>query len=183
MEAPKSPWNSLEIAKLIVSISLPITVVAFGFMTKDALLDREHKIRLSEKVLEKRQEIYEQVRVPLNNIYSYIEEVGSYKKMTPSTINDDRRKLHATMHTQRAYWSAHTFSAYLDYMDNVAFKTWQGVTKDAVIQDSPGQKKSLPSWKEHWEERFSGNQDPNHKRAYNKLINFIATDLGANVGS
>jgi hypothetical protein len=193
MSEKESQWNSLEVAKLLVSISLPIAIVIFGFFTNEALQnsqkkitealqDRQSEIRLSEAVIKKRQEIYDQIRLPLNNIYCYIREVGGYKSMTPETVIKDRRSIHKDMHTQRAYWSPETFSLYLKYMDRVAFITWQGVNKDALIQDNPGQKTTLPSWKNEWQSNFSGKEHPEHDSTYNQLLDSIARDIGANIG-
>lgn len=203
MSGKKSLWNSLEVAKLLVSILLPIALVVFGYMTQralqenqrtvtealqenerkftEALQDRQSEIRLSEAIVNKRQEIYDEIRIPLNNIYCYIEEVGKYKSMTPATVTADRRSLHATMHTQRAYWSPALFSLYLKYMDEIAFKTRQGVNKDARIQDSPGQKRDLDSWKEEWDSLFTNEEHPLHESTYNALLDALASEIGANV--
>lgn len=178
----KPVWNSLEVTKLIFSLFVPASIVVFGYVTNDALQNRQHEIRLSEAVITKRKEIYDQIRIPLNNIFTYIEEVGGYKKFTPTTINNDRRKLHQIMHTQRAYWSTETFTTYLKYMDEVAFKTWQGENTDALIHDDPGQKKNLDSWKKEFSNRFSGPQHSEHKLTYDRLLDLIALDIGANVG-
>lgn len=188
----ESPWNSLEVAKLVVSVSLPIVLAVFGLWIKQsiqaseavissALEKQKHEQVLSREIASKRRAIYEAIRIPLNNIYCYIEEVGGYKNMTPATINSDRRYLHKEMHTQRAYWSPETFAKYLEYMDQVAFKTWQGINKDAPIRDDPGQKMGLESWVDEWQDRFEGPQDPNHKKTYDELLDLIATDLSASV--
>lgn len=179
----KNAWNSLEIAKLIISLAMPAAVAYFGWVANSKLQDLQHQIRLSEKIIDKRIEIYESIRIRLNNIYTYIEEVGSYKQFTPDTIMEDRRYLHAEMHTQRAYWSPATFSAYLTYMDEIAFEPWQGINTDARIRDAPGQKKTLGSWKEGWSDDFTGKQHPDHAATYSRLINHISLDIGANVGS
>lgn len=190
----KSPWNSLEVAKLFVTILLPISLAVFGLWVKQALQSSEavisaaiekqkHEQILSRELVSKRREIYENIRVPLNNIYCYIEEVGGYKHMTPDTINNDRRYLHKEMHSQRAYWSPETFSKYLEYMDEIAFRTWQGLNTDAPIQDDPGQKSTLNSWKVEWGARFKGPQHPKHKQTYDELLDLIAVDLAANVSS
>ncbi len=196
-------WNSLEVAKLLVSILLPIVLIVFGYMTQralqenhrmvtealqeserkfsKALQDRQSEIRLSESIVNKRQEIYDEIRIHLNNIYCYIKEIGKYKSMTPDTVIADRRSLHTAMHTQRAYWSPAVFSLYLKYMDEVAFKTWVGVNRDAEIQDTPGQKKQLDNWKEEWSSRFTNEEHPLHESTYNALLDALASEIGANV--
>ncbi len=192
MPPKKSAWNSLEVAKLIVGILMPVSLAIFGVIAKDALQEsqaaitsalneKEHQLILNRELISKRGAIYEQIRIPLNNIYCYIEEVGGYKSMTPVSIIKDRRFLHKTMHTQRAYWSPNTFNLYLKYMDEEAFMTWQGINKDALIRDNPGQKASLTSWNESWRKKFEGNQSAQHKSAYDTLLNAIANDLSVSV--
>jgi len=194
MSESKSVWNTLEVAKLIVGILMPIALAIFGFQAKEALQTseaaissalkaQEHQLSLSRSVIDKRKEIYDEIRIPLNNIYCYIEEVGKYKVMTPKTVIENRRELHEKMHTQRAYWSTKTFTLYLKYMDNVAFDTWNGVNRDAVIRDNPGQKKSLDTWLPEWQDKFNGTQHPEHSKVYNELLNSISNDLSAGVVS
>jgi len=183
MEESKEVWNSLEITKLAASTLLPLAIFWFGYQTKIALQKHERDTRLSDRIIEKRSELYERIKDGLNNIYCYIEEVGHYKSLDPVKIIEDRRAIHQLMHTQRAYWSHDMFAMYLKYMDEIAFHTWQGVNTDAVIQDDPRQKKSLPSWKNEWENRFRGPRHPEHKMTYEALMDLIGRDLATNVAT
>lgn len=174
-----TPWNSLEVSKLVVSLLIPLSVVFFGYLTSNALQNKQAGIDNNRRLMEKRQEIYEVIRIPLNDIYVYIADVGHYKDLTPQRIIDHRRMLHTMMHTNRAYWSVETFSAYLKYMDEIAFKTYVGVNKNAKIRDNPIQKKLLDKWQADWQFLHTGSQDINHKAAYKNLLDSIAIDIGA----
>ncbi len=174
-EKTTTPWNSLEITKLIVSSLIPLSVVIFGWLTSSALQNKQDAIDNNRRLIEKRQEIYEVIRIPLNDIFVYIADVGHYKDLTPQRIIDHRRTLHALMHTNRAYWSVETFSAYLKYMDEIAFQTYVGVNQNAKIRDNPHQKKLLKKW----QDMHTGSQDEDHEAGYKNLLDSIAVDIGA----
>ena len=178
MDKKNKVWNSLEIAKLIVGIAMPISIASFGVITNMTLQESNHNFSLNKIIITKRAEIYEKIGKKLNNIYCYIEEVGEYKDMTPETILKDRRDLNNKMHSHRAFWSPETFDLYLNYMDRKLLL--YGKVTDARIKDDPGQKRSLPSWQEDWNNRFTGMESPTHKQSYELLLNSIASDLGIN---
>lgn len=180
MDKKNKVWNSLEIAKLIVGIAMPISIASFGLITNMTLQESNHNFSLNKIIITKRAEIYEQIGKKLNNIYCYIEEVGEYKDMNPETILKYRRYLNTKMHSHKAFWSPETFDLYLNYMDREAFALWQGEVTDARIKDDPGQKRSLPSWQEDWNNRFTGMESPTHKQSYELVLNSIASDLGIN---
>ena len=72
----EAPWNSLEIAKLAVSLITPILVLILGIVINNSIKNAERSTSL-------RSEIYKTVGGDLNDIYSYLAFVGGWKEYTP----------------------------------------------------------------------------------------------------
>ena len=58
---PATLWNSLEVAKLLVSALTPLAVLTFGFWINRRLKRVEHLQWASQKVIEKRLVVFDQV--------------------------------------------------------------------------------------------------------------------------
>ena len=165
-----------RIAIICSSLNRDLFILSVSFVGTDSTSKWRRKWVSGQ--LEKRQEIYDEIGVPLNDIYVYIADVGHYKSLTPNDIIGHRRFLHTKMHTNRAYWSTETFAAYLHYMDNVAFSTFEGVNIDAKIRDDIAQKEQLPNWQFGWTGLHTGEQASEHRKAYEELLQSLAIDLG-----
>lgn len=173
----KSPWNSLEVSKLFVAVLTPITVALVGYLVQQQLAVQTRLWQGQQRVVERRLQTYDAIRIELNRLYCFVEDVGTWKEDNPETIIRYKRDIDQIMHTNRALWSAGTFQAYLDYM-NSAFATFQGVGADAKIKTTDIEKKvGIPEWKQDWSNRLTGDHDPKHREKYDKLINLIANDL------
>lgn len=178
MEPKKSPWNSLEVVKVIVSILTPLVVGAFGYWIQSTIASQAEEFKSTQRIVDRRLAVYDEIRLGLNSIYSFVEDVGTWKLDTPESIAVHRRAIHAAMHTNRAIWSPQTFEAYLDYMDRVAFKTFSGVGQDAAIRTRKRQKEvGIASWKREWSERLTDEKDPRHQEKYDLLQVLLARDL------
>lgn len=177
MDEIKSPWNSLEIAKLLVSIVTPLVVVIMGFWIQSTIAEQNHAYKARERLADRRLAIYEQVSGQLNRIYCFIEDVGTWKEESPESIIKFKRHLDNVMYTNQAIWSPSTFKAYLDYMD-AAFATYQGVGIDAKIRTSIYQKeKGIFGWTDKWKQCLTDEIDVSHRSKYKELMDRIASDL------
>lgn len=177
MEGNTSAWNSLEVAKLIVSIITPVAIVFIGFWIQSTLAKQNQTWKARERLADRRLMIYDDIRDELNRIYCFIEDVGTWKEEDPDKVISYKRKLDQVMHTQQAIWAPDTFSAYQEYMD-AAFATYQGVGEDAKIETKLYEKeKGIKDWKPAWSDRLTDKKDPSHKSKYKTLINLISRDL------
>jgi hypothetical protein len=184
----KPVWTSLEVTKLIVAILTPVTVAYFGYLfqqqitNQNSIAQQQIAIQTREwqsqqRLLERRLQVYDAIRVELNRIYCFIEDVGTWKDDTPATVVRYKRDIDQTMYSQSALWSADTVQAYKSYMD-AAFEPYQGIGVDAKIKTSAWQKKvGVPGWQEAWSEKLTGSLDEAHRQKYDKLISLISRDL------
>ncbi|QRY81947.1 hypothetical protein JVX91_12870 [Pseudomonas sp. PDNC002] len=182
--APVKPsvWNSLEVTKIVIAALTPIMVGCVGYLIQSEVADQAQERRTSERLVDRRLAVYDEIRLNLNRIYCFIDDVGTWKEETPEKIYAYRRQIHAVMHSNRAIWSSDTFEAYSRYMDQIAFETFQGVGQDASIRTIRYQKEhGIPGWRAEWSERLTDEKDPAHSEAYAALQKLISRDLQLNV--
>ncbi|AXQ27339.1 hypothetical protein D0B54_00935 [Solimonas sp. K1W22B-7] len=174
----QAPWNGLEIVKLAVSLVTPVLVLILGIVINNS-------IKAGERATALRSKIYEQVGGDLNDIYSYLAFVGSWKEMTPPDVIAKKRAVDKAMYTYRPFFSDELFRTYETFM-NEAFKAYGGAGKDARIRSdistADGDRKSHgKEWKPEWEDRFTTERNKEEQRnAYNKFLEQLARDLELN---
>ena len=85
---PESPsiWNSLEVLKLIVSILTPAIIGILGVRFNRRLKELEHRQWTSQKVIEKRIQVYDSLVPHLNGIMCYFTYIGEWKDLTPPEV-------------------------------------------------------------------------------------------------
>jgi hypothetical protein len=175
--ASGSPWNSLEVAKIVVGAATPIAVVVMGFIVQRTLARHDREWKARQRLADRRMTIYDEIRQDLNRIYCFIEDVGSWKEETPDTLIAYKRKSDQVMHGNRAFWSLETVSAYFAYM-RAAFEPYQGVGLDARIRTNDHQKKvGIAEWTPAWSDRLTGEVDREHRTRHAQLIALISGDL------
>ena len=173
----KSPWNSLEVAKLCAGLLTPFVVALVGYFIQQQLAEQSRTWQVQQRLADRRLQVYDSIRSDLNRIYCFVEDVGSWKEDNPETVVGYKRSIDRTMHTQRAIWATDTFHAYLEYMD-AAFQTYQAVGTDARIKTNDIEKRvGVPGWTTEWSARLTGQRDPNHRSFYNRLVNLMSRDL------
>ena len=185
LDKQKPLWNSLEVAKLLVT---PVVVALLGYFvqtqlaaqarqTQELLAEQARSWQQNQRLFDRRLQIYDNVRVELNRIYCYIEDIGSWKEDNPETVLAAKRHIDGEMHSQRAIWSQETFNAYLAYM-NSAFLTYTGVGQDAKIKTGAEEKRvGIANWSSDWEQRLTGKKSVDHKSKYDQLLNLLSKDM------
>lgn len=117
----KSPWNSLEKAKFVLTIiqlltNLAFTLVLFFFAEK---LSKAKW--LDQKVTEKRLEIYDTLMPRLNGIYCYFAQKGDYKKATPLDVIEWKRTADKCFYTNQLFLSKEFRDHYEYFTDSLCF--------------------------------------------------------------
>lgn len=170
-----SPWNSLEVAKVIASFTTPILVLVLGIFINNSIKDSERSTSFRSK-------IYETIGKDLNDIYSYLTFVGSWKEITPPEIIAKKRAMDKAMYTYRPFFSEELFSTYEKFMSE-AFAPYGAAGKDARIRsgiktDDGDRTIHSVEWKPEWEERFTKEHKNGEQRtAYNDFLKQLARDL------
>jgi len=171
-----SPWNSLELAKLAVSLLTPVLVLVLGIVINNS-------IRSGERATALRSEIYKSIGGDLNDIYAYLALVGRWKEMTPRDVIAKKRAVDKAMYTYRPFFSAELFQTYETFMRE-AFAPFGGAGQDARIRSdiatADGDRRLHgPEWHAAWEDRFTKERNKSAQReAYDAFLEQLARDLG-----
>ena len=171
----ESPWTSLEIVKVTASLITPVLVLILGVLINNSIKSAERSTSL-------RSEIYKTVGGDLNDIYSYLAFVGSWKEMTPKEIIQKKRAVDKAMYTYKPFFSDELFLTYKKFMDE-AFATYGKPGKDARIRSDietvdGDRTKHSKEWKAEWEDRFTKERNKQEQSdAYDAFLEQLARDL------
>src|SRR5262245_50752516 len=101
----KSPWNSLELSKLVVGALTPALIFWYG---QQVISEREKAAEASEKytqVVKKRVELWDKLAGHLNDIYCYFLYVGHWKALAQPDIVSKKRELDKLVYANRPFFS------------------------------------------------------------------------------
>ena len=189
----QSPWNSLEVVKLIASLATPIAVAIAGYfvwsaqqriveqaqatqaMQQQRIVD-EQKER--ERIREFRIEIYKSAGPLLNDIYVYHFHLGRWRELSPLKVIEKKRDLDALMYSHESLLSREFFSRYRNFMDQ-AFAPAQDWQSDVQIRTTtkcriPTQDVDATRWKVHFTEHDNREQVC---LAYRNLLEQLSSEL------
>lgn len=172
----ESTWNGFEILKIAISATTPILVLILGIKINNSIKRAERSTAL-------RSEIYKGIGAHLNDIYAYLNFVGSWKELTPPQIIAHKRVVDKTMYTYKPFFSNELFKTYERFM-NEAFSTYQAAGTDARIRSkittkNGDRRTSTAMWKQNWENCFTDERNQQAQRiAYDDFLAQLARDLG-----
>jgi hypothetical protein len=125
----KPLWNSLERAKLFVSV---LQVIA-SVLVSVAIFYYTQNAQKTAEVAKQRTEIWKSVAEEINEIYSYQMYVGDWKKIGVQKIVDDKRSIDKKMYSYRSFFTEDFFGKYLAFMD-ASFRTGNRWGEDAKVR-------------------------------------------------
>jgi hypothetical protein len=91
-------WNTLEIAKLIVSIFTPIGV---GWFINRKLKKVDLEQWSNQKIIEKKLSLYDKLAPDLNKLYCFYMWRGDWNEISPKDVIDIKRQLDRSVHIYR----------------------------------------------------------------------------------
>lgn len=169
-----------RICELVISVALPVAIGVAGYFIQLRLTEMHAhnavmKVTVTQ-LADRRQMVNDQTKHLLNDIYSYIEDVGGGEKLSVAEIRERRHRLHNIMYANRALWSPETFSLYLHYMDKTAFRLSPGMSPSLIrTLKRPGKDDSGPALADNdW---LTGERDICHREYYHRLQNAMTSDL------
>ncbi len=173
---------NMEIAKLLVNTLTPLIIVFIGYYINKTLAHQQKNRRDSEKLIEKRIEIYSKIARPLNEIYCYVQDVGDYKTLNPDIILKNKRVTDRLFHMYRPIWRKKTIYAYKKF-SNASFSLFNGSGTEAKIRTISKEKKAAEKlgngkWLKEWEERITEERDLHYHKKFVELMNAFSFDLG-----
>lgn len=175
------PWNWLEILKLASSFFTPVILAIFGIYIHRITKKFELIQWRSQKLVEKRLAIYDDIAPLLNDLLCYFTYVGSWKDLTPPDVIQMKRILDKKMHLAAPLFSKSFFSSCMTFQ-NLCFETFTGWGRDALLRTQWKRRQEAleDSWKSDWNQLFSiSTSDPKEiRKSYAKIMEAFATDIG-----
>jgi hypothetical protein len=120
-----SPWNSLEVAKLITGVLTPIVLAVFGIYIHRVSKRFEHLQWRSQKLIEKRLAVYDDFAPQLNDLLCYFTYVGVRKEMRPPAVLSLKREIDKKAHLAAPLFSESFYKACKKFQD-LCFETYTG---------------------------------------------------------
>jgi len=175
------PWNWLEVAKLAASLVTPVVVAILGVYIHRVTKRFELSQWKSQKLIEKRLAVYDDLAPLLNDLLCFFTYVGAWKEIDPPTAVNLKRKVDKKIHLAAPLFSPRFFNACMTFQ-NLCFETYAGWGVDARLRSQSERRKeaSGAKWDGGWDQLFSDEaSDPKAIReSYREIMEAFAADLG-----
>jgi len=175
-------WNSLEVAKLVCSVLTPAAIAIFGvYIHRVTKRFEDHQWR-SQKLIEKRLTIYDDLAPLFNDLLCYFTYVGCWKELKPPDVVALKRKIDRKIYLAAPLFPKEFFQA-CQVLQGLCFSAYRGWGMDAQLRTNWGRRKDADTgWLEEWQTYCSDATevtDPaNVKAAYDRVMQVFADSIG-----
>ena len=174
-------WNWLEVAKLLAGLLVPVALAICGVYIHRVTKRFEHVQWRSQKLIEKRLAIYDDLAPLLNDLLCYFTYVGGWKELDPPSAVALKRTIDRKMYLAAPLFSEDFFAACMTFQ-NLCFATYNGWGQDASLRTSFERRRDARSkdWSAEWEACFSTEPTgPSLVREAHRLVmEAFARDIG-----
>jgi hypothetical protein len=146
----KSPWNSLEIAKLAVGLLTPIVVVAFGYQVTSSFRNADVQAQKADKAVEDSRQLAQTRQTAVGNLSRFIYErrvrsellLSALKRHANSPTEDSRRELIDRKHLydeSYASWNANHQANLLlvrQILGSTRYSTFEGLVESRLVSQT-----------------------------------------------
>jgi hypothetical protein len=174
-----SPWNSLEIVKIILAFLTPLLLLGLGIVINRAARRVEDAQWANRKLVEQRLDVYRRLALGFNDLYCFVMVLG----VTPPKAIDLKRKLDKEFHINKFYSATHSLVHITDSW--IAFETHVDFATDARIRVDPNTQHAEMGdalWQAECETRFSPPAERKDRneigRAYDSFMKCFVEELG-----
>lgn len=151
-------WNSLELAKLVVSALTPLLVVGLGAIVTRALRRIEDTQWQNRKVIERRLILYDKMAPLLNDLLCFFLTIGHFREIDPPAALAKKRELDRLFYANEYLMSEHFASSFNAFIQ-VCFRHYAGVGHDAQLRmslEDARSERGAARWDEAWNDYFAG---------------------------
>ena len=179
-----SEWNSLEVAKLAVGVLTPLLLLGLGWVLNTRLKRIEHSQWSSQKFIEKRLALYEDMAPKLNDLFCFFSLVGNFRDISPPAAVALKRDLDKAFFVNRFLLSERFQESYEGFM-HACYETWRGTAQHARLRASAERQRVERggAWDDDWLDCFSLAASvtplPGVREAYERVMRDFAAELGA----
>ncbi len=175
-------YLDLEIIKIIVKASTPVIVACIGYFIHHTLKRLEHSQWRSQKLIERKLQVYDEIAPHLNDLLCYFTRVGNWKEQTPDYMVAMKRDLDRKIYLAAPLFSADFLTSPQTFIDS-CYKTFSGAGQDAKLKTGFADRKAAfgASWQVQWDARFSNvdiQTQENIKKRYWTVMYIFSRDIG-----
>ena len=173
-------WNSLEIVKLLASILTPAAIAMLGIYVHRVSKRFEDRQWKSQKLIEKRLTIYDDIAPDLNDVLCYFTYIGCWKELTPPDVVKRKRSIDRKLYLAQPLFSQSFFIAANEFM-RLCYSTYGGWGKDATLRTHfERRRNATQNWMPEYDDCFATASDVSDpeliKAAYkNVMAQFTAS--------
>jgi hypothetical protein len=177
-------WNSLEVVKLLVGALTPILVGMAGFWLNRRLKALEAAQWAQQKIVERRIAAYDELAVPLNQLFCYFAYLGSWKEIMPPEVVAMKRAVDQCAHISAPLFDGKFLAVYNGFID-CCFATFGGWGEDAKLRTLTDRRRQAvgsewePSWDECFAEPTIASSPEATRSAYTAVMTYLARAMGA----
>jgi hypothetical protein len=175
------PWNSLEVAKLISGLITPAVVAYLGVYIHRVTKRFENHQWVSQKLIEKRLDVYDDIAPLMNDLLCYFTYVGCWKELDPPDVVKLKRNLDKKVYLAAPLFPKSFFVA-CQRFENACFMTFGGWGQDAQLRTSTVRREAAhqKDWKVEWAKHFCTEQtDPKEiQLLYRAVMTEFASSFG-----
>jgi hypothetical protein len=192
-----STWNSLEVAKLVVSVLTPLAVAILGVAVTRATKRAETATAAAARVAEDSQwanrraverliELHKEMAPLLNDLMCFFRQIGHFREIDPPGAIARKRKLDRIFYANEHLFDPAFRSKYRDFIDK-CFAHWESPGRDAKMKMSAARLRSergdTAPWDNDWDRLFEDVGDFRERRreqraAYDDVMSAFAAELG-----
>lgn len=179
-------WFTVEKSELIVNAIVPITVASLGILIFRLTSSLENQRWRNQKVIERRLTVFEQMAPEINDLYCYFLLVGNWKRLSPVSMIEAKRKLDRMYYTN-AFLFSETFKGDYKAFMGACFLTFTGPNADARLRTTievDDQSRRIwfgEQWQTDWEQRHFAETEATPRGevadAYRSLMHSFSLEL------
>lgn len=174
-------WTWLELAKLITGALTPAALAVFGIYVHRVTKRFENLQWRSQKLVEKRLAIYDDLAPHFNDLMCYFTYVGCWKELDPPAVVALKRTMDKKIHLAAPLFSETFFTSCMNFQ-SLCFETYTGWGRDTLLRTKCERRQQARShdWKNEWNECFGETPcDPKSvQSAYGEIIKNFSADIG-----
>lgn len=174
-------WNSLEIAKFIVSVATPLIVLLLGIRVNKRLKILEQLQWANQKLIEKRLQIYDQLIPLLNDILCYFTFIGCWKELKPDDVIKLKRTVDKIVYVNAPLFTEEFQTRYNSFIE-LCYSTYSGWGNDAKLRTAfKRRKEANPDWEKDWEDLFAEESEVSEpkqiRKYYQEFVKYFAEKI------
>jgi hypothetical protein len=178
-----SPWNSLEVVKVVIAVLTPLLILGLGLVVNRASKRLEDAQWGNRKLIERRLDIYDSMAPKLNDLFCFFSLKGNFREVSPPAAVKRKRELDKLFFVNRFLFGEQFSAAYFRFFD-LCFEHDAAVATDARLRTDPHKQKAEfgSGWDDSWGPLFSPTAEWSSRTevegAYGELMRRFADELG-----